>query len=118
FQEGLGIVNEFVVSPGNFVLTPRAKRDDPPQKWILVSERDLPKSGYGAASYVAKIKEAQTKLGPHLTRSEWKQIKTALSAFNDGKPGARETLAKLVAGKDSAIPVVQEAKSKLSQATN
>ena len=72
FYEGLKRVEGFVVSPGNFILDPRT--DDESRdavKWILVDERELPKWGGGADIYVAKLKDAQAKLGEEISREEW-----------------------------------------------
>ncbi len=79
FYEGIKRVDGFRVSPGNFLLDPRAddasrNRDD----WVLVDEAMLPKSGVGTEAYLDAIAEAQTMLGaPKLTHEEWVAIDAA-----------------------------------------
>jgi hypothetical protein len=72
FDEGIKRIGSFVVSPGNFLLDPRVEDEvTDPTRRILVEEAELPKWGGGAATYVAKIAEAQAKLGAPVDRAEW-----------------------------------------------
>ena len=64
FSSGLSVVRTFRMSPGIFILDPRCEAGDPPEKWILFGEADLPKGGFGAETYVARLKAAQAKLEP------------------------------------------------------
>jgi formylglycine-generating enzyme required for sulfatase activity len=72
FDEGLKRVSAFVVSPGNFLLDPRVPDEETsPARRILVDESELPKWGGGADVYIAKIAEAQAKLGKPVDRETW-----------------------------------------------
>jgi formylglycine-generating enzyme required for sulfatase activity len=72
FVEGLARIGTFVVSPGNFLLDPRVDDSETdPDARILVGERELPKWGGGADVYLAKIAEAQAKLGAPIDRDTW-----------------------------------------------
>ena len=72
FDTGLRWVEEFIVSPGNFLLDPRVTDEEPEvAKRILIGERELPKWGGGAEVYIAKIAEAQAKLGAPIDRETW-----------------------------------------------
>ncbi len=109
FRQALTVVRSFVVSPGTFILTPHAAPGAGPEDWILVGERDLPKNGEGAAILLEKLKQAQAKLGPCLTRGEYGGIQAAMDAVVQRKAGAREDLSRLLEGKDPRIPLVSEA---------
>ncbi len=88
FYDGLKRVDGFSVSPGNFLLDPRT--DDAslePSEWILVGERELPKSGVGTAAYLTKIAEAQAKLGdPKMSHEEWLKSLPPETQVKGGKP--------------------------------
>ena len=72
FDEGIKRISAFVVSPGNFLLDPRVADDvDDTGRRILVDESELPKWGGGVEIYIAKIAEAQAKLGKPVDRDEW-----------------------------------------------
>ena len=58
---------------------------------------------------IGKLKQAQAKLGPCLTRDEYAGIRAAMDAVSQGKPEAKAILARLLEGKDSRIPLVGEA---------
>jgi formylglycine-generating enzyme required for sulfatase activity len=79
FDEGLKRVEAFIVSPGNFLLDPRVPDEEhDPAKRILIDETELPKWGGGTDVYVAKIAEAQAKLGAPVDRAEWQRRKKGL----------------------------------------
>ena len=72
FEVGLRQIDSFVVSPGNFLLDPRVPDEESEAaKRILIGERELPKWGGGADVYIAKIAEAQAKLGAAIDRETW-----------------------------------------------
>jgi formylglycine-generating enzyme required for sulfatase activity len=85
FYEGLKRVEGFRISPGNFILDPRASDeavegeggegsgevDRPAARWVLIEEGELPKWGGGAQTYVEKLREAQSVLGAAIPRAEW-----------------------------------------------
>ena len=64
FRETADLVGGFRVSPGVYLLTPDASPTDPPEKWILLGEREFPKSGSGVRAYLDGIRQAQEMLGP------------------------------------------------------
>jgi hypothetical protein len=77
FEEAIRRVDSFVVSPGNFLLDPRVPDEDHDvAKHILIGERELPKWGGGADVYLAKIAEAQAKLGAAVDRATWLKQRT------------------------------------------
>ena len=53
--------------------------DEEPEdaKCILIGERELPKWGGGADVYIAKIAEAQAKLGAAIDRETWTKQRAA-----------------------------------------
>ena len=72
FDDAIKVVQQFVVSPGNFILDPNTADGAPPDDWIVIGERDLPKWGGGADLYLEKLAKAQEILGePKLTRAAW-----------------------------------------------
>jgi formylglycine-generating enzyme required for sulfatase activity len=115
FYVGMKYARDFSVTPANFIINPHGKFEDDPAQWVLVGERELPKSGQGVDIYIAKMQDAQKQLGPHLTRAEWKQLKAAIADCADGKPDAKEKLAKLAEGRSGEIPLVKEARRILSE---
>ena len=54
FSKAIHVVGRFAVSPGNFVLSPDGE--------ILVKERELPKWGGGAETYIAAFERARKSL--------------------------------------------------------
>lgn len=73
FYEGLKRVDFFQISPGNFLLDPCTSDDSRERsEWILVDERELPKSGVGTEAYLEQFRHAQALLGqPRLSHEEW-----------------------------------------------
>jgi formylglycine-generating enzyme required for sulfatase activity len=107
FREALTAVRHFVVSPGNFILTPHAQPRAEPEDWILVGELELSKNGDGAEGALEKLRQAQERLGPFLKRDEYLAIKAAMEA---GDPAG---LRRLLEGKDPRIPLIEEAQALL-----
>lgn len=66
------LVGGFDFSPGMFILDPRVGEDGYPEDRILVPERELPKWGGGAETYIARFREAQEQMGAALPRSRWR----------------------------------------------
>jgi hypothetical protein len=88
FYEGLKRVAGFSVSPGNFILDPRVEEDvREAARWVLVGERELPKWGGGAETYVEKLKEAQAVLGQPLSREEWLKRSESRARETGGESG-------------------------------
>lgn len=79
WYEGIKRIEQFRISPGNFLLDPRT--DDASRTrgdWILVDESELPKSGGGTEAYLEAIARAQERLGePKLSHAEWLALDAA-----------------------------------------
>lgn len=112
FFEGVEASGGFRISPGHFILTPR----DPPAGSVLIGEEDLPKSGHGTSAHLEAIRAAQERLGPGLTFSQWRAVTDALRDLGAERPGAVAALAAALAGLDARIPLVAEARARLSAA--
>jgi formylglycine-generating enzyme required for sulfatase activity len=68
-------VERFRISPGMFILDPRVEDSRPRSERILVGEAALPKWGGGAEVYIARLKEAQARMGKGMAWSEWRRKK-------------------------------------------
>jgi hypothetical protein len=66
-------IASFEVSPGMFAITPHRDRVKRPEDLILVPESGFPKGGYAPEVFIARLKDAQAKLGEGVPRSEWKK---------------------------------------------
>lgn len=117
FEEAADLAGGFRMSPGNYLLTPHAPLEGPPEPRILVGEMEFQKTGAGPDAYARKVREAQEILGPGLARSRWKAVSAAIRDLADGKPGAADALEELVEGLDPEIPIAADARKLLSAAS-
>ena len=66
-------ISSFTISPGMFAITPHREKMKKPEDLILIPERAFPKGGQAPKTIIARLKEAQAKLGKGIPRSQWKK---------------------------------------------